>query len=38
MPLRDRRSDIVRLVVGRRGRVEMHTELILRFGYGAVVP
>jgi GH15 family glucan-1,4-alpha-glucosidase len=38
MPLRDRRSDIVRLVVGRRGRVEMHTELILRFGYGAVIP
>jgi GH15 family glucan-1,4-alpha-glucosidase len=31
-------SEIVRLVVGVRGKVKMHTELILRFGYGAVVP
>jgi GH15 family glucan-1,4-alpha-glucosidase len=31
-------SNVVRLVVGERGRVEMQTELILRFGYGAVVP
>ncbi len=31
-------SEIVRLVVGDRGKVKMHTELILRFGYGAVVP
>jgi GH15 family glucan-1,4-alpha-glucosidase len=38
MPLRDRRSDIVRIVTGLRGQVEMHTELILRFGYGAIVP
>jgi GH15 family glucan-1,4-alpha-glucosidase len=29
---------IVRLVIGEHGRVAMHTELILRFGYGAVVP
>jgi GH15 family glucan-1,4-alpha-glucosidase len=38
MPLRDGRADIVRMVVGERGRVAMHTELILRFGYGAIVP
>jgi GH15 family glucan-1,4-alpha-glucosidase len=38
MPMCDGYSDIVRMVVGNRGRVEMHTELILRFGYGAVVP
>ena len=38
MPLRDGSSDIVRMVVGERGRVAMHTELILRFGYGAIVP
>jgi GH15 family glucan-1,4-alpha-glucosidase len=29
---------LVRLVRGRRGRVEMHTEFILRFAYGAAVP
>jgi GH15 family glucan-1,4-alpha-glucosidase len=38
MPLRDGRSDIIRIVRGERGQVAMHTELILRFGYGAVVP
>ena len=38
MPLHSDRSEIVRLVHGTRGRVRMHTELILRFGYGAVVP
>ena len=38
MPLHGDRSEIVRLVHGTRGRVRMHTELILRFGYGAVVP
>src|SRR3954471_2772411 len=38
MPLRDGRSDIVRIVTGERGQVRMHTELILRFGYGAIVP
>jgi GH15 family glucan-1,4-alpha-glucosidase len=31
-------STIVRYVIGTRGQVAMHTELILRFGYGAVVP
>jgi GH15 family glucan-1,4-alpha-glucosidase len=38
MPLRDGRSDVVRIVTGERGKVAMHTELILRFGYGAIVP
>jgi GH15 family glucan-1,4-alpha-glucosidase len=38
MPFHGERSEIVRLVHGTRGRVRMHTELILRFGYGAVVP
>jgi len=31
-------SDVVRLVRGKRGRVSMRTEFILRFDYGAVVP
>ena len=35
MPPRDRLSDLVRLVVGRRGRVAMRTELVLRFDYGS---
>jgi GH15 family glucan-1,4-alpha-glucosidase len=38
MPLRGAQSDLVRLVVGRRGRVAMRTELILRFDYGTTVP
>ena len=38
MPFQGERSEIVRLVHGTRGRVRMHTELILRFGYGAIVP
>jgi GH15 family glucan-1,4-alpha-glucosidase len=38
MPLRDGRSDIVRIITGERGQVRMHTELILRFGYGAIIP
>ncbi|MEX2177186.1 MAG: glycoside hydrolase family 15 protein [Gemmatimonadaceae bacterium] len=38
MPIRGRNSDIVRIVRGLRGRVEMHTELILRFSYGSIVP
>jgi GH15 family glucan-1,4-alpha-glucosidase len=36
--MRDRNPTLVRLVVGERGRVAMCTELILRFGFGAVVP
>src|SRR6201998_4603530 len=38
MPFHSDHSEIVRLVVGPRGKLKMHTELILRFGYGAVVP
>ncbi len=38
MPLRGRHSSLVRLLVGTGGRLAMSTELILRFGYGAVVP
>ena len=38
MPLRGTCSDLVRTVVGRRGRVAMRTEVIFRFDYGATVP
>ena len=38
MPIYGRQSSVVRVVVGERGRVAMHTELVLRFGYGAIVP
>jgi GH15 family glucan-1,4-alpha-glucosidase len=38
MPLRERVSHLVRLVVGKRGSVAMTTELIIRFDYGASVP
>ena len=38
MPPGGRHSTIIRLVVGTRGKVAMRTELILRFGYGAIVP
>src|SRR5215216_7239556 len=38
MPLRDDRCDLVRLVVGERGTLAMRVELVIRFGYGAIVP
>jgi len=38
MPFRSDHSEIVRLVVGTRGKLKMCTELVLRFGYGAIVP
>ena len=38
MPLRGAASDLVRIVVGRRGRVPMRTELVVRFDYGSTVP
>jgi len=38
MPIRGTQSDLVRTLVGRRGRVAMEMELILRFDYGASVP
>jgi GH15 family glucan-1,4-alpha-glucosidase len=34
MPMRDVTSDIVRIVVGESGQVEMRTKLALRFDYG----
>ncbi|MEO7083598.1 MAG: glycoside hydrolase family 15 protein [Gemmatimonadaceae bacterium] len=38
MPLRDGVSNIVRTVVGKRGRVKMETEIVLRFDYGSTIP
>src|ERR1043165_6879905 len=38
MPPRGRNSDIVRLVRGRRGRVAMRMQLVLRFDYRRDVP
>ena len=31
-------ADLVRIVIGRSGRVVFHTELVVRFNYGATVP
>jgi GH15 family glucan-1,4-alpha-glucosidase len=38
MPPHGQSSDVVRLVTGIRGRVEMHSDLVLRFCYGLSVP
>ena len=38
MPVDSEHSDLVRMVVGRRGRVAMQSEGVLRFDYGASVP
>ena len=38
MPQRDRAPDVIRIVEGISGRVEMKGELRLRFDYGSVVP
>src|SRR5262245_35415035 len=38
MPLRSATPDLVRIVEGRRGRVGIDVELILRFDYGSIVP
>ena len=38
MPVRDRAIDVVRIVEGIRGRVDMCMELVIRFDYGSVVP
>jgi GH15 family glucan-1,4-alpha-glucosidase len=38
MPIGHDNSGIVRFVIGKRGKLKMHTELVLRFGYGAIVP
>ena len=39
MPVLGRnRNDLVRMVVGRQGRVTMRTDLVLRFDYGRTIP
>lgn len=38
MPIRSGLPDLVRIVAGRRGRVRMRMELVIRFDYGSVVP
>ncbi|KJC49675.1 glucoamylase [Bradyrhizobium sp. LTSP885] len=38
MPPRGHASDVVRLVRGLSGRVKMHMELVIRFGFGGGVP
>jgi len=38
VPENEDEIDVVRVVEGRRGTVTMHTELVLRFGYGCIVP
>jgi GH15 family glucan-1,4-alpha-glucosidase len=38
MPVRHGQSNLVRMVIGRRGRIAMEMELVLRFDYGASVP
>jgi GH15 family glucan-1,4-alpha-glucosidase len=38
MARRDGVSDLVRIVSGIRGTIAMRTELIVRFGYGSIVP
>jgi len=38
MPIYGEGTDVLRVVVGNRGRVPMRMELVMRFGYGAIVP
>jgi GH15 family glucan-1,4-alpha-glucosidase len=38
MPISGQGTDVARIVVGNRGRVSMQMELIIRFGYGEIVP
>lgn len=38
MPLSDERWDVVRILVGLSGRVQVRMELIVRFDYGSIVP
>jgi GH15 family glucan-1,4-alpha-glucosidase len=38
MPPRETNPDLVRIVEGVRGHVEMRMELVLRFDYGSIVP
>ncbi len=38
MPPRGKAADVVRIVEGIRGKVEMRSELVIRFDYGHIVP
>ncbi len=38
MPPRETQPDVIRIVEGVSGRVEMRMELVLRFDYGSIVP
>jgi GH15 family glucan-1,4-alpha-glucosidase len=38
MPPRGKAPDVVRIVEGVRGRVQMRSELVIRFDYGKIVP
>lgn len=38
MPVRGVAPDIVRIVEGKRGRVPVRSELVIRFDYGSIVP
>jgi GH15 family glucan-1,4-alpha-glucosidase len=38
MPIRERFSDVVRIIEGIRGKVDLRMELALRFDYGRTVP
>src|SRR5688572_25444843 len=38
MPPRAEVPDVARVVIGRRGRVRMRMELVIRFDYGSIVP
>jgi GH15 family glucan-1,4-alpha-glucosidase len=38
MPPRQTKPDIVRIVEGLEGHVEMRTEIVIRFDYGSIVP
>ncbi len=38
MPIRDGKPNLVRIVEGRHGQVDMHLEFIVRWDYGSIVP
>ena len=38
MPISGQGTDLARIVIGKRGKVPMRMQLIIRYGYGAVVP
>jgi len=38
MPFQGEIADVIRMVQGRRGEVQVHMELVLRFDYGSFVP